>query len=82
MNKLVFHYPYGASMEERVMAVLALLREPTVEEVAAVVVEMRGIASEKGVAECTGSVEEVLNSLITAGRVKTFSAPKRYKLTS
>lgn len=64
------------------MAVLALLREPAVEEVAAVVIEWQGIVSEEGVAECAGSVEEVLNSLITAGRVKIFSAPKRYKLTS
>lgn len=40
MNKPLFQYPYGASLEEKVLDVLALLNEPTVEELAATLVEL------------------------------------------
>ena len=82
MDNKTFHYPYGSSLEEKVIAVLKLFKEPTIEEITAELIELQGIASEEGVAECSVSVEEVLNSLVAAGKVQVSEANKTKRYTS
>ena len=81
-DKKSFSYPDNAPLKERVLSVISLLEEPTVNEIAAEVVEFQGIASEEGVAECTVNIEEALKQLVEAGAVERYfdNEKVRYKI--
>ena len=81
-DKQSFSYPDDAPLKDRVLSVIRLLKQPTVHEIAAEIVELQGIASEEGVAECTTNIEEVLKQLWEAGAIETHSdnGKDRYKL--
>lgn len=74
MKKASFDYPYNGTLSAKVLSIVRLLKEPTIDEISAEIIELQGVASEEGVAECTVSIVEVLKQLARAGEVKAVEA--------
>ena len=81
-DKQKFNYPSNAPLKDRVHSIISLLEEPAVYEITAEILELQGIASEEGVAECTLNIEEALKQLIEAGAVEKYfdNGKMRYKI--
>lgn len=78
------HFAEANSLREQILYVLKVLEKGNASEIASEVIEMKGIASEEGVAGITITIEEELEKMKKEGIVavlKEHRQKKRYTLS-
>ena len=64
------HFSDRLSFEEQLLYVLSVLRKGSASEIAAELMELKGVSSEEGVADLTLQTEKELEKLFTEGKIE------------